>query len=382
MTGEEGQKVTKTGLVVGTPEYMSPEQLSGDKLDGRSDIYSLALVFYRMLTGTLPFQADSAQETMIKRLTDDPMPLNQAVPGANFPDRLQQVMDKALARMPSERYGSAAEFARDAVQSVAGMKQAAVDTEGATQLISAVPGGAPTAVAGKTQVSGAPLPRARTPDTPAPAAPPPTRPSRAARRPARKTPVAAIAASVAVLAVGGTVAAVMLKGRAAPSPNAADSATTGGAGVTGDTAARVATNNVPIRSGASGSQRTGGAPPTGGTPTGGTGGGPSPGGGGNPPVTQPTRSRVDSAAIDRELLEMIEAATTPATAASARTRAQAIYDDADVPPTLRAAAAFTVAQTFVAEGRNPEACRWNGLALALAPTNPQYLRFKNLASCP
>ncbi|HEY2825898.1 MAG TPA: serine/threonine-protein kinase, partial [Gemmatimonadales bacterium] len=80
MGGEEGQKVTKTGLVVGTPEYMSPEQLSGDKLDGRSDLYSLALVYYRMLTGTLPFHAESAQETMIKRLTDDPLPLNEAKP--------------------------------------------------------------------------------------------------------------------------------------------------------------------------------------------------------------------------------------------------------------------------------------------------------------
>ncbi|MDH4044972.1 MAG: serine/threonine protein kinase, partial [Gemmatimonadota bacterium] len=57
MSGEEGQQVTKTGLVVGTPEYMSPEQLSGDTLDGRSDTYSLALVFYRMVTGTFPFQA-------------------------------------------------------------------------------------------------------------------------------------------------------------------------------------------------------------------------------------------------------------------------------------------------------------------------------------
>src|SRR6266699_1245622 len=120
-----GQKVTRTGLVIGTPEFMSPEQLSGDKLDGRSDIYSLALVLFRMLTGTLPFQADSAQETMIKRLTDEPMKLNEAMPGAGFPARLQVVMDRALARMPAERYTSAAEFARDAARAVEGMGGAA-----------------------------------------------------------------------------------------------------------------------------------------------------------------------------------------------------------------------------------------------------------------
>ena len=77
--------MTKTGLVVGTPEYMSPEQLSGDKLDGRSDLYSLALVFYRMVTGTLPFMADTAQETMIKRLTDEPVPLAAARPDVRWP---------------------------------------------------------------------------------------------------------------------------------------------------------------------------------------------------------------------------------------------------------------------------------------------------------
>ena len=60
------------------PGYMSLEQLSGDKVDGRSDIYSLALVFCRMITDTLPFVADTAQETMIKRLTDEPIPLAQA----------------------------------------------------------------------------------------------------------------------------------------------------------------------------------------------------------------------------------------------------------------------------------------------------------------
>jgi len=118
---DTSQKVTKTGLVVGTPEYMSPEQLAGDKLDGRSDIYSLALVLYRMLTGVLPFQADSAQETMIKRLTDDPMPLVEARPDISFPPKLQAVLDRALARSAAERYGNATDFGRDTVDAVAGM---------------------------------------------------------------------------------------------------------------------------------------------------------------------------------------------------------------------------------------------------------------------
>jgi len=139
---EAGQKVTKTGLVVGTPEYMSPEQLSGDKLDGRSDIYSLGLVFYRMLTGVLPFQADSAQETMIKRLTDEPMPLASARPDIAFPPGLQAVLDRALARTPSERYAVATEFARDAeiavgVPAVPGTRVAEPVTTAATQLLDA-----------------------------------------------------------------------------------------------------------------------------------------------------------------------------------------------------------------------------------------------------
>jgi serine/threonine-protein kinase len=138
---EAGQKVTKTGLVVGTPEYMSPEQLSGDKLDGRSDIYSLGLVFYRMLTGVLPFQADSAQETMIKRLTDEPMPLETARPDIVFPAKLQAVLDKALARMPSERYANASQFGKDAEAAVAGLAPAAaaaaVGESAATQLMDA-----------------------------------------------------------------------------------------------------------------------------------------------------------------------------------------------------------------------------------------------------
>src|ERR1044071_7548838 len=82
----EAQKVTKTGLVVGTPEYMSPELLAGDKLDGRSDIYSLAVVAFKMMTGKLPFPGETVQESMIMRLTDRPRPLSQMKPDVNWPD--------------------------------------------------------------------------------------------------------------------------------------------------------------------------------------------------------------------------------------------------------------------------------------------------------
>ena len=138
---DAGQKVTKTGLVIGTPEFMSPEQLSGDTLDGRSDLYSLALVFYRMLTGKLPFEATTVQETMIKRLTDEPLTLTEARPDLTFPPGLQPVLDTALARTPAERYQSVSKFAAD-VFSVTGSATSTMprtrggtDTEGKTQLL-------------------------------------------------------------------------------------------------------------------------------------------------------------------------------------------------------------------------------------------------------
>jgi serine/threonine protein kinase len=111
--GESGQQVTRTGLVVGTPEFMSPEQLAGDKLDGRSDVYSLGLVLFKMLTGALPFPADSVQEAMIKRLTDEPSELIEVRPDLHFPPGLQEALDTALARRPVDRYQSATKFAHD-----------------------------------------------------------------------------------------------------------------------------------------------------------------------------------------------------------------------------------------------------------------------------
>ncbi|HET9424380.1 MAG TPA: protein kinase [Gemmatimonadaceae bacterium] len=146
------QKVTKTGMVVGTPEYMSPEQLSGDPLDARSDIYSLALVTFNMLTGTLPFPGESMQETMIMRLTDDPRRLGEMRPDVSWPADLQAVMDKALARDANKRYRNASEFARDLVEAIDRMPATSITKLGTQVLTPMTAAEAATAATIQVQV--------------------------------------------------------------------------------------------------------------------------------------------------------------------------------------------------------------------------------------
>jgi serine/threonine-protein kinase len=109
--GAEIQKLTSTGTILGTPEFMSPEQLRGKPLDPRTDVYSLALMTYEMLTGKLPFIGRTQQETMIARLRSDPIPLRQMKPELNLPESIEKVIAKALSRDPDGRYPTALEYA-------------------------------------------------------------------------------------------------------------------------------------------------------------------------------------------------------------------------------------------------------------------------------
>jgi serine/threonine-protein kinase len=196
----EAQKVTKTGLVVGTPEYMSPEQLAGDKLDGRSDTYSLGLVAFNMLTGKLPFPAETVQESMIMRLTDRPKQLAEMKPDVAWTTEVQAVLDKALERDLNQRYQSASEFGRALQKTVTeGMR-----SSGATKAITAVqaPVSAPKTAAPAPAPATRPVPATRiNPATPA------STPAVAASAPAetrRKTPMlGAIAAVTVIVLVGG-----------------------------------------------------------------------------------------------------------------------------------------------------------------------------------
>ena len=102
---------TKTGMVLGTPSYMSPEQLSGKKIDGRSDLFSLGVMLYQMSCGKLPFTGDSMAQLMFKianEVQQDVRSLN-----AQVPDKLAAVIERALCKDMSKRYQTGDEMARD-----------------------------------------------------------------------------------------------------------------------------------------------------------------------------------------------------------------------------------------------------------------------------
>ena len=102
--------VTAPGVVIGTPDYMAPEQFAGDPVDPRADTYALGVMFYRMVTGSLPHQGESARDTLTKRLTEPARPLAEAAPDTMQPEGLQTVVDRVLARRPADRYPTAGAF--------------------------------------------------------------------------------------------------------------------------------------------------------------------------------------------------------------------------------------------------------------------------------
>lgn len=102
--------MTQTGALIGTPEYMSPEQARGEDLDERSDIFSLGVIFYELLTGKSPYASDTPLSTLWKRMQEPARPPSQLEP--SLPAALNAVVVKALEIEPAERFGSAREMAQ------------------------------------------------------------------------------------------------------------------------------------------------------------------------------------------------------------------------------------------------------------------------------
>ncbi len=106
----DGTSVTKEGAPIGTPEYMSPEQCDGKQADSKSDIYSLGVVLYEMLTGQVPFTADTPLVVMYQQVNKRPVPPRRI--NSDLPDAVERVVLRVLAKAPEDRYQTAGELAK------------------------------------------------------------------------------------------------------------------------------------------------------------------------------------------------------------------------------------------------------------------------------
>lgn len=119
---QKEQKLTQQGMVLGTPPYMSPEQFTGQALDRRSDIYSLGIMTYQMLTGRLPFSAATAWQWATEHMTAQPFPLEQTPVGSNVPAPMRDVVMRSLAKLPGDRQETAGGFSKELAAGASGLR--------------------------------------------------------------------------------------------------------------------------------------------------------------------------------------------------------------------------------------------------------------------
>ena len=120
----KGTRYTATGTSWGTPAYMSPEQAQGERGDERSDIYSLGVILYELLTGQIPFEADTPFGLIMKQMSE-PVPSPRSL-NVHLPVAVEQVVLRALAKNHDARYGAAGELATALTQTLSSMGEQAV----------------------------------------------------------------------------------------------------------------------------------------------------------------------------------------------------------------------------------------------------------------
>jgi serine/threonine-protein kinase len=222
------QKLTQQGTVLGTPPYMSPEQFKGKELDPRSDIYSLGVVTYEMLTGRLPFEADTPWAWATQHMTSQPFPFEAMPLTSSVPAKMKAAVMRALSKNPDERQQSVREFyeeltlgAGPRLSVLGSMPRTSGDAatggtammparSGQTQIGEPLFPSGPPAPAGRTMIDQGPLPTGgSTATTGSGQAFPTPGPMPAAPAAASKKGPAPIIAAVAVLAVIGLVVGVL-----------------------------------------------------------------------------------------------------------------------------------------------------------------------------
>ncbi len=149
-TMEGSRDLTATGGILGTPAYMSPEQVRGDKLDHRSDIYSFAVMVYESFAGENPFQVSTPMDYILKHMSEPPRPITSLVP--ELPPKVDTVFAQALAKEPEKRQDRATEFISQVRKAMSGEEVAVPEPEPATEQDL---GAAPTAVTEPERVRNA-----------------------------------------------------------------------------------------------------------------------------------------------------------------------------------------------------------------------------------
>src|SRR5207244_12453371 len=151
-------QMTEAGSIVGTAQYLSPEQARGAPVDPRSDLYSVGIVLYEMLTGAVPFTGDTPLEIAMKHLSTVPEP--PSAKRSEVPHDLDMVVLRALAKTPQERYQSAEEMDADLARIMRGKGVSPATEEAATAIL----GGSGTMISGApTEIKPRPRSRAAAP---------------------------------------------------------------------------------------------------------------------------------------------------------------------------------------------------------------------------
>src|SRR6185436_12616462 len=133
---ETKKGLTVEGTFLGTPEYASPEQVEGKKLDHRTDLYSMGVTYYQLLSGTLPFLGESPMEIAIKRTKEEPRPLENAFTSAD--SRSCSIVKKLLHAEPGQRYQTATDLIRDLDAILTGPKPTSVRAPETTKKVDSV----------------------------------------------------------------------------------------------------------------------------------------------------------------------------------------------------------------------------------------------------
>jgi hypothetical protein len=201
-----GSGATRAGGWVGTLGYVAPEQIRGEPVDARTDVYALGCVLYYALTGATPYQRDSDEATLWAHLHDPPPPITDRMPGV--PEAFEDVMRRALAKDPADRYPSTGDLGRAAL-AAAGL--ADPDRQPAERVV-ATGAAAPPPVDAETVVSPSRSPTVRA-DPGAPARPP--------RRRGRPNGALVAVLGLSVLVVGGVVALLLASGGDEPASRSA-----------------------------------------------------------------------------------------------------------------------------------------------------------------